>query len=176
MGGDWVAERVPARIRVAVDVVDAPPDARLLEIGCGTGVAMALMCQRLVGGHITGLDRSATAIARAEKRVARYLDEGVADLHHRDVAVFHGDGRPFDVVFAVNVNVFWSGRAEVETSRLRDLVKDFGRVHLFYETPPGVDGHRAGRLTSSALASAGFGSDIAVLDGVVCVTGRPRAL
>ena len=170
-----MVDRVPARIRVAVDVVDPDPDARVLEIGCGPGVAMALICRRLAGGHITGLDRSATAIARAERRLSRYLDDGLADLQHRDLAGFHGDGRPFDIVFAVDVNVFWTGSAEPETTRLRDLVAEDGLVRLFYEAPVGTDLHRVIHPTTAALERAGFDARHETLDGVVCVTGRPRA-
>ena len=169
-----MADRVPARIRVAVDVMDPPPDARVLEIGCGPGVAMALLCERLVDGHVTGLDRSATAIERAERRLARHLDDGRADLQHRDLAAFHGDGRPFDVVFAVDVNVFWTGPSQTEASRLRDLVADTGVVHLFFAPPGDLAGHPAAERTAAALERAGFEARADVVDGVLCVTGRPR--
>jgi protein-L-isoaspartate O-methyltransferase len=172
-----VVDRVPARIRVAVDVVDPAPDARVLEVGCGPGVAMALVCGRLVDGHITGLDRSATAIERAQKRLRRHLDDGVADLQHRDLTAFHGDGRPYDVVFAVNVNLFWTGPVDVATARLHDLVSDSGRVHLFLETPDGEDaghGDRAARQAAASLEDGGFDARWTVLDGGVrCVTGTP---
>jgi protein-L-isoaspartate O-methyltransferase len=165
---------VPARIRVAVDAVDPSPDARVLEVGCGAGVAMALVCERLTDGHVTGLDRSATAIAHAEKRLRRYLDDGVADLQHRDLAGFHGDGRPYDVVFAVNVNVFWTGPAEDETARLRDLVDDAGLVHLVYETPEGADRHRVADRSTSALERARFDVRPTVRDDVLWITATPR--
>jgi predicted TPR repeat methyltransferase len=176
-----VVDRVPARIRVAVDVVDPAPDARVLEIGCGPGVAMALLCDRLVDGHITGLDRSATAIERAEKRLRRRLDDGVADLQHRDLTTFHGDGRPYDVVFAVNVTVFWTGAGDLATAtaHVRDLVADTGRVHLLLETPDGADGadgERAAHRAAEALEHAGFDTRTTVVDGVRCVTGTPRPL
>ncbi|GAA2722935.1 SAM-dependent methyltransferase [Cellulomonas aerilata] len=169
-----MADRVPARIRVAVDLVDPAPDARVLEVGCGPGVAMALLCDRLVDGHVTGLDRSATAIERAEKRLRRRLDDGTADLQHRDLTAFHGDGRPYDVVFAVDVNLFWTGPADAATARLRDLVAEDGRVHLLFRTPDGVDDDRPARLTAAALERAGFDTRTTVLDGVRCVTGTPR--
>lgn len=171
-----MADRVPARIRVAVDVVDPAPDARLLEVGCGPGVAMALLCRRLVDGHVTGLDRSATAIARAERRLAPWLDAGVADLQHRDLTGFHGDGRPFDVVFAVDVNALWTGPAHVAAARLRDLVADDGVVHLFLAPPPGADGRRAVELSAAALERAGFATATDVVDDVrwVAATPRPR--
>jgi len=168
-----MTRQVPRRIRVAVDVVDPGPAARLLEVGCGAGVAMALVCARLDSGHITGMDRSTTAITRAEKRLRRYLDEGVADLQHRDLAGFHGDGRAFDEVFAINVNVFWTGAGEPEASRLRELVADDGVVRLFYETPDGVPDDRASTGTRAVLARAGFDCRAEVIEGVLCVTGRP---
>jgi trans-aconitate methyltransferase len=169
-----MVDRVPARIRVAVDVVAPAPDARVLEVGCGPGVAIALLCRRLVDGHVTGLDRSATAIERAEKRLRRHLDDGVADLQQRDLTAVHGDGRPYDVVFAVNVNLFWTGPAQVATSRLRDLVDDAGRVHLLYEAPDGADGDRAARGAATALEHGGFDARWTVVDGIRCVTGAPR--
>jgi cyclopropane fatty-acyl-phospholipid synthase-like methyltransferase len=170
-----MARAVPARIRVAVDVVDPAPDARVLEVGCGAGVAMLELCERLVDGHITGLDRSAAALTHAEKRLRRFLDEGRADLQHRDLAAFHGDGRPYDVVFGVDVNVFWTGPAEVEAAaRLRDLVADDGVVHLLFSSPDGTDPGRAAGPTATALERAGFDTRADVVDGVLCVAGRPR--
>jgi SAM-dependent methyltransferase len=53
-----MASRVPDRIAWAVDVLSAGPADRLLEIGCGTGVALELVCDRLGDGQITGIDRS----------------------------------------------------------------------------------------------------------------------
>ena len=170
-----MVDRIPTRLRVAVDVVDPAPGARVLEVGCGTGVAMALVCTRLVDGHVTGLDRSATAIEHAERRLARHLDEGRADLQHRDLAAFHGDGRPYDVVFAVNVNVFWTGPAEAEAARLRDLVAVDGAVHLFYELPAGADERRVREGAGAALRGAGFAVTDRVVDGVLCLTATPDA-
>jgi ubiquinone/menaquinone biosynthesis C-methylase UbiE len=63
-------EQVPERIRWAVRTMAPGPDDHLLEIGCGPGVAVAHVCQRLAGGQILAIDRSATAIARAARRAA----------------------------------------------------------------------------------------------------------
>ncbi len=167
-----MADRVPARLRVAVDVVDPAPDARVLEVGCGPGVAMALLCARLVEGHVTGLDRSATAIERAEKRLRRFLEDGRADLQHRDLVAFHGDGRPYDSIFAVDVNAFWTGPADGEASRLRDLVADDGVVRLFYDPPGGAEGHPAADRSAAALRRVGLVARTEVVDGILCVTAR----
>jgi len=63
------AERVPDRISWAIELLDVSSADQVLEIGCGPGVAMALVCDRLSGGRITGIDRSATAIWRSPAEV-----------------------------------------------------------------------------------------------------------
>src|SRR5687767_10101146 len=103
-----MAEKIPRRLWTAVEILDPPPSARVLEVGCGAGVAAGLVCRRLTSGHLTALDRSATALERAERRLVDYLDDGRLDLQHRELADFLGDGRPYDLVFAVNVNLFWT--------------------------------------------------------------------
>jgi len=65
-----MASRVPDRIAWAVDVLSVGTADRLFEIGCGTGVALELVCDRLGDGQITGIDRSAKAITAAERQIA----------------------------------------------------------------------------------------------------------
>ena len=55
---------IPDRIRWAVETLDVEPGDRVLEIGGGPGVAASLVCERLGGGNLLLIDRSATAIER----------------------------------------------------------------------------------------------------------------
>jgi hypothetical protein len=71
---------VPERIRWAVETLDPGPDDHLLEIGCGPGLAITPICERLVCGRIVAIDRSATAISRAERRNAEHVAAGRAVL------------------------------------------------------------------------------------------------
>jgi ubiquinone/menaquinone biosynthesis C-methylase UbiE len=94
------------RLRTIVDRLDIRPDDRVLEIGCGHGVAATLICERLVGGHLTGVDRSAKMIEAASRRNAAYVEAGTADfivarLEHLDLGA-----RRFDKILAVRVGLF----------------------------------------------------------------------
>lgn len=167
-----MARAVPDRIRLAVDALDLRPDARVLEVGCGTGVAAALLCARVPEGHVTALDRSATAVAHAERRLARWLEAGVADVAERDLAGFHGDGRPYDVVLAINVNAFWTGPASTEVARLAELLADDGAAHLWFEAPPGGDAAGPGERARAALAAGGLAAGVTLVEGLAHVVAR----
>lgn len=167
-----MSRSVPTRIRLAVDALDLRPDARVLEVGCGTGVAAQLLCALVPEGHVTALDRSATAVAHAEKRLARWAEAGVADVVERDLAGFHGDGRPYDAVLAINVNAFWTGPAEAEVARLAELLADDGAAHLWFEAPPGADASGPGERAVAALVGGGLRAELHLVEGVAHVVGR----
>jgi precorrin-6B methylase 2 len=75
-----VTKAVPEHVRWAVERLRPGPNDQLLEIGCGPGVAVTLLCERLVGGRIVAIDRSATAIGRATQRNAEHVAAGRAVL------------------------------------------------------------------------------------------------
>ena len=167
-----MARPVPPRIRLAVDALDLRPDARVLEVGAGTGVAAELLCARVPEGHVTVLDRSATAVAHAERRLARWLAAGVADVTERDLAAFHGDGRPYDAVLAINVNVFWTGQAHHEVARVSDLLADDGAAHLWFSPPPGGDAAGVGDRARASLVAGGLRAEVHLVDALAHVVGR----
>ena len=94
------------RLRSIVDRLEIGPEDRVLEIGCGQGVAAAYVCERLRGGRLTAVDRSAKMIEAARRRNAEHVEAGraeflVAELEHLDLGE-----RRFDKVFAVRVGLF----------------------------------------------------------------------
>jgi ubiquinone/menaquinone biosynthesis C-methylase UbiE len=82
---DQYADLAPAREqkRQATDALELQPGERVLDVGCGTGVDLAAMTQRVApGGEVVGIDSSAFAVERAEARLEGISASAiVADAH-----------------------------------------------------------------------------------------------
>jgi ubiquinone/menaquinone biosynthesis C-methylase UbiE len=124
------------RLEAVVEQLGLRPDDRVLEIGCGHGVAATLVCERLEGGHFTAIDRSAKMIEAAKRRNAAYVEAGkaeflVATVEHADL----GDRR-FDKIFAVRVGLFYRDPDRAHRLAERWLAPD-GRTFAFFDSPAG---------------------------------------
>ncbi len=165
---------VPDRVQRAVALLDLRGDEAVLEIGPGPGTAAELVLARYPAVRYVALDRSATAVARTTARNRTAVDDGRLVVRQGDVTGPDlGDtlGGPFDVVFAVNVNVFWTRTAHVEASALAALLVPDGALWLVYETPGGDDGRVLDGVRAS-LAVPGLEEAVVARDGVLAVGAR----
>ncbi len=117
------------RLRSVVEQLNLRPDNRVLEIGCGHGVAATLVCERLGSGHLIAVDRSAKMIQAATRRNAAH----VAALEDLDL----GDRR-FDKIFAVRVGLFHRDPGQARGIVERWLAPG-GEVFVFYDLPSGTE-------------------------------------
>ena len=122
------------RLRAIVDRLDVPPGARVLEIGCGHGVAATLVCERLDTGRLTAVDRSAKMIEAAARRNAEHVAAGRAEFLVRELEHLDLGDRRFDLVFAVRVGLFHR-----QPERARGLVEPWlapgGSIQTFFDPP-----------------------------------------
>ena len=94
--------RASERIVRAVEALAVDPDDRVLELGCGHGVAVDLVCRRLRTGYVVALDRSAKMVDLARRRNAAHIAAGRATILHTTLEdADFGDAR-FDKVFGVH--------------------------------------------------------------------------
>lgn len=170
-----MAPHVPERLSWLVDLLEVGPDDRLLEIGCGRGVAVDLVCARLAGGHVTGLDRSAKAIDAAAERNADWVAAGRAAFHCGPaMALGTFEAGSFDTVFAMNVNLFWVQESAEELALVRRALAPGGVVHLAWEAPGAAKAASIERAVSRALADHGFTSTTSrspTNPALLCLTG-----
>lgn len=81
------------------------PADRILEIGCGHGVAATLVCERLVTGHLTAIDRSRKMITAAQSRNAAFVEAGRAEFLLGALETIDLGERRFETIFAVRVGL-----------------------------------------------------------------------
>ena len=112
-----VASNASNRLLWAAEVLTIAPDDRILEVGCGQGVAVSLVCERLDNGRITAVDRSPKMIEMAARRNRDRADKArfiAASLEEADL----GD-EVYDKVFAVHVAALHRPGAGLDAVRRR---------------------------------------------------------
>jgi len=179
-----------ARNRWAAGLLDLDADARVLELGCGPGVALAALTERAVEGLVVGVDRSPVMIRQARRRNAaavaarrvRLVCVPIEDLlpvarrgTHAKVPAAPFD-MPFDAVLAVNNVGLWPEPGD-RLAGIRQVLRHGGQIALVAQ--PRSRGATAATSQTAActlvdlLGRAGFtGIESTMLDldpPVVCV-------
>ena len=122
------------RLRSIVEGLDIQPDDRVLEIGCGHGVAASFVCERLQGGRLIAIDRSPTMITAAARRNAEHVEAGRAEFLVASLEDLELGERRFDKIFAIRVGLFH--REPERAHRLAERwLAPGGSVSAFYDAP-----------------------------------------
>lgn len=129
---------VPERYRWAVGILDVKPDDTILEIGCGFGHSIPLICEKLRGGRLTAIDRSAELVAAATSRNRQFVESGKARVLHQNLLHSTLPASSFNKIFLFNINAFWMDPAS-ELVEVRRVLTSDGRFFLFHQPPPAHD-------------------------------------
>jgi cyclopropane fatty-acyl-phospholipid synthase-like methyltransferase len=159
-----VGAKASDRLRWAVEVLDVGPADRILEIGCGHGVAVSLVCERLAGGTITAVDRSAKMIEVARRRNAACADRArfiTASIEEAELG-----GERYDKAFAVHVAALHKQGPALDV--VRERLAPGGRLYLFSQAPGwkgASDAEHAAEEIAAAVEAGGFaGTDALVTE------------
>lgn len=150
-----MAEKVADRIAWAVETLDIQPDDRVLEIGCGHGVAVDLICEKLTKGRITAIDRSDKMITAAQKRNQAHIAAGKAILQAAALEKADFGSDKFDKIFAINVSLFWMETAETLAIAQRHLAKG-GALYIFHQPPVETKTYAVAEQLKEILPAHGF--------------------
>ena len=128
--GRAVPVRLSPRLVAVVNALPLEPHFRVLEIGCGSGAAARAVADRLHGGHILAIDRSATAVAQARAGARDQIAQG--RMRVRQVAaeefVLLPEEEPFDLVFGVRVGAL-DGRYPESGKRVIERISGATQPH-----------------------------------------------
>jgi cyclopropane fatty-acyl-phospholipid synthase-like methyltransferase len=127
--------RISPRLAQIVEALPLRPGMRVLEVGCGLGVAARAVFHRLGAGHVLAIDHSNKAVDQA---VAGSLTELASGrLEFRCVAIEDfvlAEGEPrYDLALAVRVGAL-DGRhpaaGRIALDRLRNALSANGRLFI----------------------------------------------
>lgn len=182
----WIMQTRPSnkqRNQWTVDLLDIRPEDRVLEVGCGPGLALAACAARATRGHVVGLDHSATMIAQARRRLGRMGLLDRADLVIAGIDAVPGLSGPFERIYSINVVQFLPDAAAFFTILFTALAPG-GLAATTYmprnRNPSRTDALSMAEKVRAAMTEAGF-TDIRVeelpLEPVpaVCVLGHRPA-
>jgi ubiquinone/menaquinone biosynthesis C-methylase UbiE len=148
-----------ARNRWAVQLLDVRPTERVIELGCGPGVAVAALATRASRGLVVGVDHSKAMTRQASRRNRAAIRAGRVRLIHTPVEGLSTNYGPFDAALAVNTVGMWPN----PTARLRELarlLRPGGRIALVSQPRcPGVTpatSAAAANELAALLTEAGF--------------------
>jgi len=119
---DWAEVQEPQHLNLYVGALESClplAGKRLMDAGCGSGMALALAAER--GARVTGMDASEALLGEARKRVPD------AELHVGDVEACPFPDGSFDVVTAFN-SIQYADDPVAALRELRRVVRAGGRV------------------------------------------------
>lgn len=131
-----MANKISPRLAAIVEALPLNPGMRVLEIGCGPGVAARAVACKLAGnGHVLAIDRSAKAIAQATACSAAELASGCLEFRCvavEDFVLAEGE-QLYDLAFAVRVGAL-DGRhpavGNVALDRIQQALVKGGRLFI----------------------------------------------
>ncbi|WP_437783402.1 class I SAM-dependent methyltransferase [Sorangium sp. So ce1097] len=130
-----MSRNLSPRLAAIVEALPLRPGLRVLEIGCGPGVAARAVAKKIGEGHVLAIDRSAKAIAQAIAGSEAELASGHLSFRHMAIEDFELEKgeRPYDIAFAIRVGAL-DGRhpvaGRVARQRIRGALGKEGRLYI----------------------------------------------
>ena len=98
--------------RWGLQFLNAAPDARVLDCGCGGGANIKTLLKLCPNGKVKGIDYSAVSVEKARKVNARAIAAGRCTVQQASVAELPFEAEQFDAVTAFETVYFWPELAQ----------------------------------------------------------------
>ena len=154
--------------------VDLRPLDHVLEVGCGHGVAISLLAERLPLGRVVAVDRSAAMVASARRRNAALVDAGRVEVREGTFGALGWTDPQFDHLVALDAADL-ARRADRCLPEAARVLRAGGRLWWAMHDPPGATGRPRGTdALVEALPRHGF--EVQRAAGVTLDDGTRMAL
>lgn len=101
-------DRVNRRLNVQViDMLAVRPGERILEIGFGGGVGLALLAERHPQARVAAVEISTSMLAAARRRFRQALSDGALEIQEASVERLPWPEQSFDGAYTINCIYFW---------------------------------------------------------------------
>lgn len=181
--GHVMATKNEAMNRLAVELLNVEPDDHILEIGFGSGTAIAKAAAHLTSGLIAGVDVSDVMVQQARRRNRQFIKDGRVEITLGSVLELPHPDSLFNKVFAVNNFHIWPDQYAA-LREIRRVLKVCGMLLLplrhkhptrRWLVPPGFSEHEIDQVLQ-LLDWVGFKNirtQVYHVDqGVTCVFGQ----
>ena len=127
--------RLSPRLAAVVEALPLRAGMRVLEIGGAPGAAAKAVAQRIAGGHILVIDRSAKGVALTRQNAAEEIASGLLSVRHVAAEDFEllPDEVPFDLAFAVRVGALdgrHPGAGALARQRIAAALTPYARLFI----------------------------------------------
>jgi SAM-dependent methyltransferase len=112
-----------------VDLLDVRPTDRVLEVGCGPGVALAILAERAPAGFVAGIDPSRAMIEQAARRAGDAVRQGAVEVRLGSADRIPYPDEAFTRACSIHTLYFWPS-VEAGLHELRRVLAPGGRLVL----------------------------------------------
>jgi ubiquinone/menaquinone biosynthesis C-methylase UbiE len=117
--------KISPRLAEIIDALPLKKGMRILEIGCGPGVAAREIVRRAEDIYVLAIDRSAKAIQQAKKSSQEAIAAGSLAFRKVPIENFELEAREklFDMAFAIRVGALDGRHPETGNKALRQIAR-----------------------------------------------------
>ena len=177
LAGRIMAARPSNKLRneKTVDLMQLQPDSRVLEIGCGPGLALSKCAGIITTGRMVGLDHSDVMIRQARNRLRKLGSGERVELVAGGMDRLSDWPEAFDFVFSLNVIQFQQDKTGFFRAVARALAPG-GSCLTTYQPRLDTDGTSSSRDMIDAIIEALGASGFAGMATTEIISGPTPAI
>lgn len=130
-----MAQKISQRLLEIVDALPLKNGVRVLEIGCGTGVAAREIANRIGNGKVLAIDRSQKSIEQAKKLSQTEINNGTLQFLQTKIEEFElpKQEQQYDFAFAIRVGALDGRHPEIQQealAKIANALKTNGKLFI----------------------------------------------